>query len=498
VGYINGQSQDFVDKVSFGGFIIMRRLVCFFLVFGLVASKEQVTAGRDSATENSCFCKLSGVLEDCACNAVTIDQFNAQLHPNLIKLLETDYFRYFQVDFHAPCKWGWDAQCSSPNCAVDTCEEKDLPEGIRNGSESIKKLRNSGDGYFAKFIRKTLEYLPFLEPLFVKVQELLVSLRLVSPSNSMPCTPPVDPYPEFHDVKEEQFCKLDPMANPDKCAYVDLLNNPEKFTGYSGEAAHRVWNTIYNEMCFHPETEDKTLYLTSNTAKSMCLEKRAFYKLVSGLHSSIAVHLCSRYLLKEGGVQEDAVWGRNFEEFKRRFSPESTENEGPERLKNIYFLYLVELRAVEKIAPFLEGLEVSIGDTAGKDEEFRNLAEEVIKNIDSFPSHFDESELFKDETLENKEILKLYKQNFMEISEMMDCLGCERCKVWGKLQVTGVGTALKVLFTSMKDLELTKHEIVALFNALGRHSTSISELEAFREAEEILSAAEAVQEKVEL
>ena len=47
----------------------------------------------------------------------------------------------------------------------------------------------------------------------------------------------------------------------------------------------------------------------------------------------------------------------------------------------------------------------------------------------------------------------------------------------------------------MKDLELTKHEIVALFNALGRHSTSISELEAFREAEaEVVQA----QGKVEL
>ena len=57
---------------------------------------------------------------------------------------------------------------------------------------------------------------------------------------------------------------------------------------------------------------------------------------------------------------------------------------------------------------------------------------------------------------------------------------------------------MKVLFTPMKDLELTKHEIVALFNALGRHSTSISELEAFREVEEVLSKAEVVQERVEL
>jgi len=141
---------------------------------------------------------------------------------------------------------------------------------------------------------------------------------------------------------------------------------------------------------------------------------------------------------------------------------------------------------VEKIAIALEGLEFGIEDATGSDNQLKKLLEEVAGSVKSFPSQFDESELFKGETLENKEILKQYKQKFMEISEMMDCLGCERCKVWGKLQVTGIGTALKVLFTPMEDLELTKHEIVALFNALGRHSTSITELEEFRQAEVLL------------
>ena len=32
--------------------------------------------------------------------------------------------------------------------------------------------------------------------------------------------------------------------------YVDLLRNPEKFTGYAGFSAQRVWNNIYKENCF--------------------------------------------------------------------------------------------------------------------------------------------------------------------------------------------------------------------------------------------------------
>lgn len=30
----------------------------------------------------------------------------------------------------------------------------------------------------------------------------------------------------------------------------------------------------------------------------LCLEKRVFYKLISGLHASINLHLCANYLLE--------------------------------------------------------------------------------------------------------------------------------------------------------------------------------------------------------
>jgi ERO1-like protein beta len=32
--------------------------------------------------------------------------------------------------------------------------------------------------------------------------------------------------------------------------YVDLLLNPERYTGYKGSSAWRVWNSIYEENCF--------------------------------------------------------------------------------------------------------------------------------------------------------------------------------------------------------------------------------------------------------
>lgn len=54
-------------------------------------------------------------------------------------------------------------------------------------------------------------------------------------------------------------------------------------------------------------------------------------------------------------------WGPNLEEFQRRFSPSTTDNEGPHWLRNLYFLYLLELRALSKAAPYLANEEFYTG-----------------------------------------------------------------------------------------------------------------------------------------
>jgi ERO1-like protein beta len=46
--------------------------------------------------------------------------------------------------------------------------------------------------------------------------------------------------------------------------------------------------------------------------------------------------------------------------------------------------------------------------------------------------------------------------------------------------LSGLGTALKILFSPVDSLSLSRHEVVALLNAFGRVSTSLIELEKFR------------------
>ena len=50
-----------------------------------------------------------------------------------------------------------------------------------------------------------------------------------------------------------EFCTLDPLESSETCDFIDLLQNEEKFTGYAGPSANRVWTKIYNELCFLPD-----------------------------------------------------------------------------------------------------------------------------------------------------------------------------------------------------------------------------------------------------
>lgn len=66
-------------------------------------------------------------------------------------------------------------------------------------------------------------------------------------------------------------------------------------------------------------------------------------------------------------------WGPNMKEFKWCFDPVETKGEGPRRLKNLYFLYLIELRALSKVAPYFEHSIVDLYTGNGEDADTKTL-----------------------------------------------------------------------------------------------------------------------------
>lgn len=85
------------------------------------------------------------------------------------------------------------------------------------------------------------------------------------------------------------------------------------------------------------------------------------------------------------------------------------------------------------------------------------------------------------------ELKEDFKNRFRNVSRLMDCVGCDKCRLWGKVQTQGYGTALKVLFEfdETKGLEgnppLRRTELVALVNTLDKLSTSLQAAGKFQQ-----------------
>jgi hypothetical protein len=72
---------------------------------------------------------------------------------------------------------------------------------------------------------------------------------------------------------------------------------------------------------------------------------------------------------------------------------------------------------------------------------------------------------------------------------VFDCIGCDKCRFNGKVQIKGLGSALKILFSSSRDLDkpmnkLSKTEIIALINTISKLSESIEFYENFLSMED--------------
>uniref|UniRef100_A0A8C2HCJ3 ERO1-like protein alpha n=1 Tax=Cyprinus carpio TaxID=7962 RepID=A0A8C2HCJ3_CYPCA len=427
----------------------------FILLALLLSSVHKTTAAGSAA--HRCFCQVTGNLDDCACDVETIDSFNnKEIFPKLQKLLSSDYFRFYKVNLNNPCPfWTDHSQCGLKYCAVKPCTEGEVPEGLK--SSSYKYSEAAGQD--------------------IEECEKAEKLGAVNGSLSDETRQALQEWKK-HDDESDRFCMLDDEDSPES-QYVDLLLNPERFTGYRGPEAWRIWNSIYEENCFKPYSVKRPLNpLASNSG--LCVEKRAFFRLISGLHASINIHLSARYLLDENWFE--LKWGHNVSEFQLRFDEELTEGEGPKRLRNLYFLYLIELRALAKILPYFERptFHLYTGQPT-EDNENKNLLLELLHVAKSFPLHFDETALFagnKKEAMKLKMMLFVLKQYVTFI----ECLS----------QTQGLGTALKILFSERQieampntsntnpSFQLSRQEIVSLFNAFGRISTSVRELENFR------------------
>lgn len=139
---------------------------------------------------------------------------------------------------------------------------------------------------------------------------------------------------EEDECDERDYCLPEDESLGGRGDYVSLIENPERFTGYAGAGAANVWKAIYRENCFSKPADEDTLVSSGqmpgftgfsgrNSEAALgfvnvmqekgkhelgdldvddeCLEKRVFYRIISGMHASISMHLCWDYLNQSTG-----------------------------------------------------------------------------------------------------------------------------------------------------------------------------------------------------
>uniref|UniRef100_A0A7M4F2E0 ERO1-like protein alpha n=1 Tax=Crocodylus porosus TaxID=8502 RepID=A0A7M4F2E0_CROPO len=417
---------------------------CELVPLGICGLLVKGDGQRERIPYNKLTSIVTGSLDDCTCDVETIDTFNNyKLFPQLNKLLESEYFKYYKVNLKKPCPfWTDNSHCGIRDCAVEPCKS------VSTKSHSLTSHNLAGECEEAQ------------------------RLGAVNRSLSEEAQKAMLQWTQ-HDDSSDSFCEADGIRT---YLYVNgfvtvplsdvvTILNLGFFCSFPGHAFYK-W------------------------LKGVCVEKRAFYKLISGLHSSINIHLSARYLLQDTWAEKK--WGHNVTEFQQRFDEILTRGEGPRRLKNLYFIYLIELRALSKVLPYFDrpGFQLFTGNQV-KDAETKALLLQILHLTKSFPLHFDENSLFAGNAREAAKLKEEFRFHFRNISRIMDCVGCFKCRLWGKLQTQGLGTALKILFSEKliekmsesspsQAFQLTRQEIVALMNAFGRISTSVRELENFR------------------
>ncbi|KAL8732636.1 MAG: hypothetical protein Q9166_002611 [cf. Caloplaca sp. 2 TL-2023] len=454
------------------------------------SAPSELCAVRHSAAKlsllssNSHFPQINpkAIVSDACASYSTLDSLNTALAPSLKTITQsTDFFAYYRLNLYdqkCPVK-AWDDEtgtCGNIACKVDTLEdEKDIPV-IWRASE-LSKLEGPKAAHPGRQLQKERgSQRPLQGTLGENVGESCVV--------------------EYDDECDERdYCIPEDESATAKGDYVSLVDNPERYTGYAGQP---VWDAIYRENCFFKSPPPSSISASASSTPfnplgnnfqaaaalrnviqagapksefildDECLEKRVFHRIISGMHASISTHICNDYLNQTTGQ-----WGPNLQCYTDRLATH------PERVSNLYFNYALLLRAVTKLRTYLKNYTFCSGDP-NQDLSTKTKILQLADKAASQPRIFDESIMFQD-PFDSAELKEDFRNRFRNVSRLMDCVGCDKCRLWGKLQTVGYGTALKVLFEYAEDKNgenppLRRTELVALVNTLDRVARSLAAL----------------------
>eukprot|EP00922_Rhytidocystis_sp_ex-Travisia-forbesii_P033237 GHVS01049408.1.p1 GENE.GHVS01049408.1~~GHVS01049408.1.p1 ORF type:complete len:611 (+),score=42.94 GHVS01049408.1:113-1945(+) len=354
----------------------------------------------------------------------TLDEDAAIVGPIVQRLKQRTFFKIFNVDLDKPCPfWAAEALCRHEgSCSVCQCDDHEIPVAWK--------------------MKPTEEFVNRKHAASFTPWDGAKTKRKLGDSNG------------FGFVTNQ-------MRGP-KGSYVDLSLNPPSFTAFKGGP---VWDQIYRENCMR-----LTNPLDGLTDSGECREEEMFFRLISGLHSNIAA-LSSEYYypakpmvpLPEGR-HEDARHNMDF--FREKLGI------FPERISNLYFTFSVLLKTVCELGPVLQECSCEAGNASEDLAARADLLHLLNQTFGSCDAKFTEAPLF------NRRSSSVIRQ-FHNITRVLDCVECQKCRLHGKLKMTALQVALRASAADTYVQSLERNEITALINALAYFTEAVQILGRF-------------------
>jgi hypothetical protein len=100
----------------------------FFIPLSLAYQGKHSFSAQALATQHTlCNSTPTGPIETTLCDYESIDSVNDQLYTVLRNLVQTPFFRYFQVDLYRECPfWQENGFCMNRECAITTVDEASI------------------------------------------------------------------------------------------------------------------------------------------------------------------------------------------------------------------------------------------------------------------------------------------------------------------------------------------------------------------------------------
>ena len=347
---------------------------------------------------------------DISFNITNVIQNNQKLCDSLQKLRQTLFFKIFKINLEPECSiFHQEMICRDTACQICECSNNEVPRVWKQPKGIDENIVTQIDDPFNKWVEK------------------------------------------FNIDSKQWLLKED--IDPKDGTYINLLKNPEGYTGYKGS---HIWNAIFKENCF------------TEKYSSLCVEDKIFSNIFTGWLSVTNFEIGCNF--RNRNTKAKYV---NITYVTSKFLYQK------DKIDNLFFLYSLILKAANKAVPFLLEYDYSSGNNT-EDKMTLSIIKEIfrheLKNFDEIEDTFKDAYVKFENFIYSNMISELIIR-FRNISSIIDCVTCSKCRMHAKLEVFGIATMLKIMFAkSNEELKesMSRNELVSFINLFAKLSKSVN------------------------